>query len=283
MDAAGRGGYAAGMTVVGADLPPSTARAAVWRRPPRSAPEGRHASSGRSLAMLGVLVSLYVYSLAGAMLALAPGIPWAAALPPLVICAVGVGYGLVIIATARLPRMRLVMRDWGLGDSPAAKVWLGLAYILPLAGSFVAGWTLHAAGQLSSPLASSPLISYVGLFGPVAFAICLILARVCSLRAVKQAILPRPSPLLHGLERRGLVVGRGSMDKRGRRHPRERPPLAGHQLLVDGAGVDSATASTHHPVGVSAGSNRRGGACVVFGFWCRERESNPYELTLTAP
>ena len=194
MDAAGRGGYAAGMTVVGADLPPSTARAAVWRRPPRSAPEGRHASSGRSLAMLGVLVSLYVYSLAGAMLALAPGIPWAAALPPLVICAVGVGYGLVIIATARLPRMRLVMRDWGLGDSPAAKVWLGLAYILPLAGSFVAGWTLRAAGQLSSPLASSPLISYVGLFGPVAFAICLILARVCSLRAVKQAILHGRAP-----------------------------------------------------------------------------------------
>jgi len=104
---------------------------------------------GRILAMLGVLVSLYVYSMAGAMLALAPGIPWAAALTPLVICAVGVGYGLAIIATARRPRVRLMLRDWGLGDSPAAKVWLGLAYILPSPDlSWRAG---HSAPPASSP------------------------------------------------------------------------------------------------------------------------------------
>ncbi|MGD0448987.1 MAG: hypothetical protein ABSB36_10340 [Candidatus Dormibacteria bacterium] len=143
--------------------------------------------------MFGVLAFFYVYSMAGTVLASGPGIPWPAALPFLVICALGVGYGLAIIATARLPRVRLLMRDWGLGGSPAAKVWLGLAYVLPLAGSLVVGWTLRGAGPLST-FATSPLFSFAGLLGPVAFVICLVLARICALRAVKHAILNGRAP-----------------------------------------------------------------------------------------
>jgi hypothetical protein len=143
--------------------------------------------------MVAVLAFFYVYSMAGAALALGLGIPWPAALPFLVICSLGVGYGLAIIATARMPRVRLMMRDWGLGESPAAKVWLGLAYVLPLAGSLVAGWTLRTSGQFSA-VATSQLISLTGLLGPVAFVICLILARVSSLRAVKHAILHGRAP-----------------------------------------------------------------------------------------
>ncbi len=189
----GRGDYAARMTVVGADLPPSTGRAAVWCRPPRSAPEGRRPSSGRSLAILGVLAFFYVYAVAGGTLASVPGIPWPARLPYLVICAVGVGYGLAIIATAGRPRVRLMMRDWGLGGRPAAKVWLGLAYVLPLAASLVAGWTLRAAGPFPT-VATTPLAPLVGLLGPAAFVICLMLARVSSLRAVKKAIVNGRAP-----------------------------------------------------------------------------------------
>ena len=180
------------MTVVGADLPPSATPAAAWRRPPWSAPEGRHPSSGRSLAILGVLFFLYLYSMAGAV-ALEPGIPWPAALPYLVICAVGVGYGLAVIATAGRPRVRLMMRDWGLGGSAAAKVWLGLAYLLPLAGSFAAGWVLSPAGSFSA-VATTPPSLLVRLLGPAAFVLCLILARVSSLRAVKNAIFDGRAP-----------------------------------------------------------------------------------------
>ena len=193
VDQADFGDYAARMTVVGADLPPSAAPAGAWRRPPRSAREGRRASSGRSLAILGVLLLFYVYSVAGGIVASVPGMPWPAALPFLVICAVGVGYGVAVIATAGRPRVRLVMRDWGLGGSTAAKVWLGLAYILPLAGSFVAGWMLRPAGPLWA-VATTQWSSLVGLLGPAAFVTCLILARVCSLRAVKKAILDGGTP-----------------------------------------------------------------------------------------
>jgi hypothetical protein len=188
-----RGSYAARMTVVGADLPPSTARAAVWCRPPRSAPEGRSPSSARSLAILGVLAFFYVYAVAGGTLASVPGIPLPAGLPYLVICAVGVGYGLAVMASAGRPRVRLMMRDWGLGGSPAAKVWLGLAYVLPLAGSFVASWVLRTAGPFSA-VATTPLSLLVGMLGPAAFVICVILARVSSLRAVKDAILDGRAP-----------------------------------------------------------------------------------------
>jgi hypothetical protein len=121
------------------------------------------------------------------MLASVPGIPWPTDLPYLVICAVGVGYGLAVIANAGRPRVRLMMRDWGLGGSPAAKVWFGLAYVLPLAGSFVGGWVLRAAGPFSA-VAPTPLSLLVGLLGLAAFVICLILAHVSSLRAVKNAI-----------------------------------------------------------------------------------------------
>ena len=194
IDEADSGGYAARMTVVGADLPPSAAPAAAWRRPPRSAPEGRRASSGRSLAILGVLFFFYLYSMAGGLLASGPGIPpWSTALPCLVICAVGVGYGLAVIATAGRPRVRLMMRDWGLGGSAAAKVWLGLAYLLPLAGSFAAGWVLSPAGSFSA-VATTPPSLLVRLLGPAAFVLCLILARVSSLRAVKNAIFDGRAP-----------------------------------------------------------------------------------------
>ena len=77
-----------------------------------------------------------------------------------------------------------------LGESPSdaapasAAVWSAQA---PAA-------LIRTLAPISSPLASSPLISYIGLFGPVAFAICLILARVSSLRAVKQAILHSRAP-----------------------------------------------------------------------------------------
>ena len=184
------------MTVVRADLPPSTGRASAWARPPWRAPDGRHASPARGLAILGVLAFLCVYCTAGgllATLAAVPGIPWAVALPALAICALGVGYGLAVIATARLPRVRLVMRDWGLGGSPAARVWLGLAYILPLAGSLVAAWIFRSAGQLSGA-APNLLISYAGLLGPLAFVLCVVLARVSALHAVKRAILDGRAP-----------------------------------------------------------------------------------------
>jgi hypothetical protein len=100
---------------------------------------------------------------------------------------------LTVIATAGRPRVRLMMREWGLGRSPAARVWLGLAYVLPLAGSFVAGWVLRAAGP-SSAVATAPLPSFVGLVGPAAFVICLILARTSSLRAVRNVILNGRTP-----------------------------------------------------------------------------------------
>ena len=193
IDEADSGGYAARMTVVGADLPPSAAPAAAWRRPPWSAPEGRRPSSGRSLAILGVLFFFWIYSMAGAVVASVPDISWPAELPFLAICAVGVGYGLAVIATAGRPRVRLTMRDWGLGGSAAAKVWLGLAYLLPLAGSFAAGWVLSPAGSFSA-VATTPLSLLVRLLGPAAFVLCLILARVSSLGAVKNAIFDGRAP-----------------------------------------------------------------------------------------
>jgi hypothetical protein len=143
--------------------------------------------------MLGVLLFSYVYALAGGTLAAVPGVPWPADLPFLVICAAGVGYGLAVIATARRPRVRLMMRDWGLGDSPAARVWFGFAYVLPLAASLGAGWVLGPAAPLST--AATPQLSWLtGLLGLAAFVVCLILARVCSLQPVKRAILDGRAP-----------------------------------------------------------------------------------------
>jgi len=183
----------ASMTVAGSDFPRPAARAAAWRRPRLVIPAWRRPSSGRGFAMLGVLLFFYVYSVAEGALTWVPGMPWPADLPFLVICAGGVGYGLAVIATAGRPRVRLMMRDWGLSHSPAAKVWFGLAYVLPLTGSFVAGWVLRAAGP-SSALATTPLSTLVGLLGPAAFVVCLILARVCSLRPLKRAILDGRAP-----------------------------------------------------------------------------------------
>jgi hypothetical protein len=100
---------------------------------------------------------------------------------------------LAVIATAGRPGVRLMMRDWGLGGSPAAKMWLGLAYVLPLAGSFVASWVLCAAGPFSA-VATTPLSLPVRLVGPAAFVICLVLARLSSLRAVKNAIVNGVAP-----------------------------------------------------------------------------------------
>lgn len=181
------------MTVVGAGLPRPAAGAPAWCRPPLAVPAWRRPGSWRGFAMLGVLLFFYVYSVAGGTLTSVPGMPWPADLPYLVICAGGAGYGLAVIATAGRTGVRLMMRDWGLGGSPAAKVWFGLAYVLPLAGSFVAGWVLRVAGP-SSTVATMPLSTLVGLLGPAAFVICLILARVCSLRPVKRAILDGRAP-----------------------------------------------------------------------------------------
>lgn len=181
------------MTVVGSDLPHPAAGAAAWRRPPLVVPAWRRPSSTRGFAMLGVLFLFYVYSVAGGTLTSVPGVPLPATLPYLVICAVGVGYGLAVIATAARPRVRLLMRDWGLGGSPAARVWFGLACMLPLAASVVSGWVLRAAGPFST-LATTPLSWLVGLLGPAVFVICLVLARVCSLRPVKRAILGGRAP-----------------------------------------------------------------------------------------
>jgi hypothetical protein len=131
--------------------------------------------------------------MAGGLLALAPGMLW----PAVVICAGGVGYGLAIIATARRPRVRLMMRDWGLAGSPAAKVWFGLAYVLPLAGSLAAGRVLLSAFLGAGPfseVATAPLSWLLHLVGPAAFALCLILARVCSRRPIKNAILDGRAP-----------------------------------------------------------------------------------------
>ncbi len=190
--------YAARMTEVGAGLSRSAPGAAVWRRPPFAWPAGRGPSSARTLAIIGVLFLFYLYylaggALAGGMLASWSGIIWPAALPFLVICAAGVGYGLAVIATAGRPRVTLMLRDWGLGGSTAAKVWFGLAYILPLAVSLATGWVIGPAGP-SSAVATPPLSWLVELVGPAAFAVCLILARVCSLGPVRRAIVAGQAP-----------------------------------------------------------------------------------------
>lgn len=181
------------VTTAGTDLPRSAGGSAEWRRPPLAVPAWRRPSSGRGFAMLGVLFLFYVYWVAAGTLASLPGLPWPAGLPFLVICAGGVGYGLAIIATAGRPRVRLVMRDWGLGGSPAAKVWFGLACVLPFAMSLAAGWMLRPAGPFSAA-AAVPLSWLVGLLGLVAFVICLVLARVSALGPVKRTILDGRAP-----------------------------------------------------------------------------------------
>ncbi|MGD1035122.1 MAG: hypothetical protein ABR977_11900 [Candidatus Dormibacteria bacterium] len=143
--------------------------------------------------MVGVLLFFYVYALAGETLASAPGVPWPAYLPYVVVCIAGAGYGLAVIATARRPRVRLMLREWGLGASPVARMWFGLAYVLPLAVSLGARLVLGRPGALPTGTATA-LPWLAPLLGAAAFAICLITANLCSLRPVKRAILDGRAP-----------------------------------------------------------------------------------------
>jgi hypothetical protein len=100
-----------------------------------------------------------------------------------------VAYGVVIIATARGPRLKPDAIGYGIIATPGSQLWYGLAFVIPVA--------LTWGGALIFPNpTTSDSLSWEFLYwsGPTSFTVCFLLAHNLSVRPVKRAILAGRAP-----------------------------------------------------------------------------------------
>jgi hypothetical protein len=181
-----------------------------WLPPPWGIPSGRKPAGGRRLIELVPVLGTWF----------SVSITWIVAWPPAidqslvvihtvmaVLAGLGailaVGYGTLIIATARRPRVKPVWVFPGLTSTPTAARWYGSAFLSPLAPVWAIALVAHFA-PIASPTPTSPpsaLFDIVGFslsFGPffamLCFLGCGLLGRRAANRPIKQAILSGLAP-----------------------------------------------------------------------------------------
>jgi hypothetical protein len=175
---------------------PSEAR---WRRPPWSVPSGRRPSFRRRLRDVLPVGLLWTSVMGSFVLGLnvLPGAEVGAGFPAAlyisgVILYIGAAilapaYGIAIIISARSPHLKPVWLFPGIAETPTAKVWYGLAFVIP--GAIVWGVALAIR-----PTPATAYLLALWLLAPVSFAGCLDLARAYSNRSVKRAIIAGLAP-----------------------------------------------------------------------------------------
>jgi hypothetical protein len=104
--------------------------------------------------------------------------------------AVALGYGIGMIALARRPQLKPVGLV-GLATTPAAARWFGLAFVLPA----LIGLSIAFIFRPMSDAGAQALFAIAYWAAPCAYAGCLLLARTCSNRPVKRAILAGSAPI----------------------------------------------------------------------------------------
>jgi len=237
----GRGRLCSRMTVVGADLPPSDRASGSVCRTAAVGAEGRTRARGAFSPCSASWSPLRLLDGRGNA-GIGTGHPLGCRPNTSRHLRRWLGYGLAIIATARGRGFRLMLRDWGLGDSPAARC--GWAWPTSFPRRIFRGGldtplrrpVLLATGELSADLLHR-------LFGPVAFRHLPDPRRVSSLRAVKQASSqPSPSFTVRAM---GLVVDGEAWTTLADAAPRA-PSLARTPLLWTGQDWFSATARPTH-------------------------------------
>ncbi|HXC77430.1 MAG TPA: permease prefix domain 1-containing protein, partial [Candidatus Acidoferrum sp.] len=166
-----------------------------WRRPPWSVPSGRIPSFRRrlrdtlplSVLWLSVIGSFVLWSTVHQPVAdFGAGFPAALYISVVILyisaAILAPAYGIAIIISARGPHLKPVWLFPGIAETPTAKVWYGLAFVIPGA----IGWGLALAIR---PTPSTAYLLALWLLTPVSFAGCLDLARAYSNRSVKRAII----------------------------------------------------------------------------------------------
>jgi hypothetical protein len=173
-----------------------------WRRPPRSVPSGRIPSFRRRLRdtlPLSVLWLSVIGSFVLGLNVLQPGADFGAGFPAGALYFSGAilyisaailapAYGIAIIISARGPHLKPVWLFPGIAETPTAKVWYGLAFVIP--GAIV--WGLALAIRPTTP--ATAYLLFLWFLAPVSFAGCLDLARAYSNRSAKRAIIAGLAP-----------------------------------------------------------------------------------------
>lgn len=176
---------------------PSEAR---WRRPPWSVPGGRIPSLRRrlrdtlplSVLWLSVIGSFVLwYTVHQPVADFGAGFPAALYISVVILyisaAILAPAYGIAIIMSARGPHLKPVWLFPGIAETPAAKVWYGLAFVIPGA----IGWGLALAIR---PSPATAYLLFLWVLAPISFAGCLDLARAYSNRSVKRAIIGGLAP-----------------------------------------------------------------------------------------
>jgi hypothetical protein len=172
-----------------------------WRRPPWSVPSGRIPSFRRRLMDTLPLSALWLSvmgSFVGGLNVFQPGrdfgsgfpagaLYFSAAIPYISAAMLAPAYGIAIIISARGPHLKPVWLFPGSTGTPAAKVWYGLAFVIP--GAIV--WGLALAIR---PTPGTAYLLFLWFSAPISFAGCMDLARIYSNRPVKRAITAGLAP-----------------------------------------------------------------------------------------
>jgi hypothetical protein len=167
-----------------------------WRPPPwfGSIPSGRKPSwRHRFIEVVpywATLMALYSWNLAWAPWGLISG--WVLA-PSVIAAILGVGYGALMIATARRPTLKPVWFFPGFASTSAAARWYGLAFVLAQGAAWGVAIVVHVMfGDLRPE--SVPMIPFGPLSVLLAFTACMVLARRAANRPIKRAILTGLAP-----------------------------------------------------------------------------------------
>lgn len=167
-----------------------TGRRGVWRRPPLTVPRGRRPRFWRSpqaifMAALVLATSSGPY-LASMRSSVEIGQP-AMMIPMVVLVAAPFAYGVALLATSRRGTRR-VPSPVGFGTTPSARVWLGLAIVLPIVLESI-GAAFFFPATPSSP-GVWPAFFVPGLVGIG----CILVSDVVSMRPIKATIAAGLAP-----------------------------------------------------------------------------------------